>query len=59
MKYTVVENAGYVGERDVHTANSYMDAIKWRDGRYDDDEIERLRVDIAVDLPDGSRTYEM
>ena len=59
-KYTVVENAGYERECDVHIADSYGAAIKWRDEYYVEDEIERLHVEIACDMmPDGSRTYEI
>jgi hypothetical protein len=57
-QYTVVENAGYERECDVHTADRYGNAIKWRDSYYEGDEIERLHVEIACDLPDGNRTYE-
>ncbi len=56
--YTVVENAGYERECDVHTADSHDKAIKWRDRYYEPDELESLHVEIACDLPDGSRTYE-
>lgn len=58
-KYVVVENAGYERECDVHTANSYSDALKWCDNYYEEDEIETLHVEIARELPDGSRTYEI
>ncbi|MDA4631492.1 hypothetical protein NZA98_10290, partial [Escherichia coli] len=57
-RYTVVENAGYERECDVHTAESYGAAIKWRDEYYETDEIESLHVEIACELPDGTRTYE-
>ena len=57
-RYTVVESAGYERECDVHTAESYGAAIKWRDEYYEADEIESLHVEIACVLPDGTRTYE-
>lgn len=57
-QYTVVENAGYERECDVRSFDSFSDAIKWRDEYYVDDEVESLHVQIAADLPDGSRAYE-
>lgn len=57
-QYTVVENAGYEGENDRLSFDKFDDAIKWRDRHYEQDELESLHVQIALDLPDGSRTYE-
>lgn len=57
-KYVVIENAGYERECDVHSATSHEAAIAWRDQYYEDDEIGQLHVEIARELPDGSRTYE-
>lgn len=56
--YTVVENAGYERECDVHTADSHDKAVKWRDRYYQSGEIESLHVEIACNLPNGERTYE-
>jgi hypothetical protein len=58
--YAVVENAGYVGECDIRTGLlTYMEASDYMHSYYDQDEIEGLHVDIALDMPDGHRTYEV
>jgi hypothetical protein len=57
--FTVVENAGYERETDVRSFESYSAAIKFRDNYYVEDEVESLHVEIACDLPDGTRTYEI
>lgn len=46
--WVVVENAGYEGEYVWPTLHAtFMEACAWRDRKYDDDERESLRVDIA------------
>ena len=57
-KYTIVENAGYVGECDVESHPSYWRALDRMREIYTPDEIDDLHVDIALDGPDG-RTYEV
>lgn len=57
-KFTVVENAGYIGETDITSFPTLREAIDWLDRHYEPDELETLHVQIACDLPDGSRTYE-
>lgn len=58
VKYIVVENAGYVGERDVHECDDYWEALDWADKKYDPDELEDLHVDICSEDSDGNRSYE-
>lgn len=60
--YTVVENAGYVGERVARdgfptwsAANDWMISFY---GEPDDPNRERLRPDIRLDGSDDSQTYE-
>lgn len=60
-KYTVVELAGYVGENDRKSFGTFADAADYLEDEYgeaESDERERLKPDIAIDLPDGSRTYD-
>ena len=57
-EFTVVENAGYIGEADIRSFPTLGKAIAWRDRHYEPDELETLHVQIACDLPDGTRTYE-
>jgi hypothetical protein len=57
-EYIVVENAGYVGERDVKRRPSFKEARKWMAGNYDCDEIDSLHVAICVEV-NGQRTYEL
>ena len=56
-RYTVVENAGYEGERDVRTFERFLDADRWIRSRYGDDEVESLHVLIRRDNG-KQRTYE-
>jgi hypothetical protein len=58
-RYTVVEQAGYVGERDLKTLDGFREANDWLALNYSPEEIEEMRIEIAVDLPDGNRTYEL
>jgi len=50
--YTVVENAGYEGERDIRTFASLITADRWMAGWYEPDEIETLHVLIRRDCGD-------
>jgi hypothetical protein len=56
--YTIVENAGYIGERDISTHPSYWAACNAMSRAYDSDEIESLHVKIAFDGGEH-RTYEI
>jgi hypothetical protein len=48
MEYAVIENAGYVGERLAKKGfGSYMGALKWMKRVYEEEERERLHVEIA------------
>lgn len=58
-KYIVVENAGYEGEQDVHTAKTYRAAVNWLRKTYDEEDREKLHPDVCLERPDGSRTYEL
>jgi hypothetical protein len=55
----IVEYAGYEGERDTNRFKSYWDALRYLNKNYDEEDRERIHPDIAKDLPDGSRTYEL
>lgn len=57
-RYIVVENAGYVGERDVYNGASWSEAMRWLEAHYDDEDRERLRPDICSEDSDGNRSYE-
>ena len=57
-QYTVVENAGYVGEADVFECLTRAEAIAFIRGQYDRDEIESLHVAIRTDFADGSSEYQ-
>jgi|KBSMisStaDraftv2_1062788.scaffolds.fasta_scaffold375640_1 hypothetical protein len=59
MLYAVIEQAGYEGERTAKTFQAYSTAVKWLDRTYSAAEIESLHVAIAVELDDGSRSYEI
>jgi hypothetical protein len=56
--YVIVENAGYVGERDVARFDDYWKALNALNADYDEDERDRLHVAIAYEAPEG-RTYEI
>ena len=56
--YTVVENAGYDGERDARSFAKYRDALAWMIASYGDDEREMFHLAIARDDADGSRSYD-
>jgi len=58
MAYTIVENAGCVGECDRETKPTYREAEQRMNELYRPDEIQHLHVDIAFDGPDG-RTYDV
>lgn len=58
MPYVIVEQSGYVGERDVHQTEDYWDALDWMRRNYAQEETTNLHVDIAFDSEDG-RTYEV
>ena len=55
--YTVVEDAGYEGERDIRTFPSLIAADRWVQKFYGADEIETLHVLIRRDRGD-ERSYE-
>ena len=56
--FTVVENSGYEGERDVRFGFSTSGAAwKWAYRHYSFDELDDMHVRVACDTPDG-RTYE-
>ena len=59
MLYAVIEQAGYEGERTAKTFQAYSTAVKWLHRTYSAAEIESLHVAIAVELDDGSRSYEI
>jgi hypothetical protein len=60
--YTVVENAGNVGEYDARAGfQTWSAANDWMIDQYgdpDDPERDQLRPAIRMDGSDGSRTYE-
>ncbi|MGE4404399.1 hypothetical protein [Pseudomonas sp.] len=57
-RYVVVENAGYVGERDVHEETERAAAEDWMTQTYTAAEVETLHVAVAYDHA-GHRTYEL
>jgi hypothetical protein len=56
MKYTVVENAGYEGEREIHTFSNIIRADRFIARWYGEDEIETLHVLIRRDWIDEDGT---
>ncbi len=56
--YVIVEQAGYVGERDVARFDDYWKALAALNADYDRDERDELHVAIAYEAPEG-RTYEV
>ncbi|MCM2457565.1 hypothetical protein HGO37_19375 [Rhizobium sp. CG4] len=59
LKYVVVEHAGYQGEQDVFSHTDFNVAAKWLTDWYTDFEVKNMHIDIACDLPNGDRTYEI
>lgn len=57
VKWIVVENAGYEGERDVHTAATMYDAYYWLQASYSCLEVTELHVDICQEDSNGEREY--
>ncbi len=57
-EWIVVENAGYNGERDLRSFPTWKEADTWAHQQYDEDEFEKLHVDIRRDSADGMQTYE-
>ncbi len=57
-RWIVVEQAGYVGEQDVHTAKNVHAAYAWIHANYTDEEVDDLRIDICWENADGERSYE-
>jgi hypothetical protein len=56
--YTVVENAGYEGERDIKTGFARVEpAWNWAACYYTADELLDLHVHVRRDSPEGN-TYE-
>lgn len=59
VTYTVVENAGYVGECDIQDGfKTEREAWDYLRAHYDSDEIETLHVDVRADRSDGAKTYD-
>ncbi|SHH47331.1 hypothetical protein SAMN05444169_7628 [Bradyrhizobium erythrophlei] len=56
--YIVVENAGYVGERDVKYHTTLQLAYSWARNNYSDTELDTLHVAICREDKNG-RTYEI
>lgn len=56
--YVVVDQAGYEGERDLHEARTYDEALRWRRDNYDGDVIAERHIEIARDIA-GQRSYEL
>lgn len=57
--FAIIENAGYVGEKDIGGRfATYTEASKRLHKQYDADEIESMHVDIAGVLADGSLTFD-
>lgn len=56
--YVVVDQAGYEGERDLHEARTYDEALQWRRDNYDGDVIAERHIEIARDVA-GQRSYEL
>jgi hypothetical protein len=59
VQYTVVENAGYVGECDVRSFDTYSRAAAFAHRNYPGEEIDELNVAVRRDNPDGTSTYEL
>jgi hypothetical protein len=57
-RYVVVENAGYIGERDVHGAPERGRAESWMRQTYTPDEIDELHVAVAHDTR-NHRSYDL
>jgi hypothetical protein len=58
MKFIVVENAGYTGEKDVKQFSTFNTARTWMYRNYTYDEVDQLHVDIVLENNHGQRTYE-
>lgn len=57
--FAIVEQAGYVGERDVKTGIASRLTADTELGRlYSTEEAQDLHVEIRADFPNGSSTYE-
>lgn len=57
-KFTVVENAGYEGERDIRSFEFHDDAEAFIERFYSVDEEREMHVVVRLDRADGSSTYE-
>lgn len=57
-RWIVVEQAGYVGEQDVHTAANIDAAFAWMNTTYTFEEIDDLHVDVCWEDANGERSYE-
>lgn len=57
MNYLVVENAGYEGERDVGSFNSWPAAFNFVKRVYTADEQDEMHVAICTEQ-NGERSYE-
>ena len=56
--YIVVENSGYVGERDVFETTSYDKAITYINMAYCPEEVDDFHVQVCREV-DGQRSYEI
>lgn len=58
-QYIVVENAGYIGERDARKGfPNYHAALDWLNQFYDEDDRETLHPDICYEDENGKRNYD-
>jgi hypothetical protein len=57
-RWIVVEQSGYVGEHDIHTAKDAHAAYAWIHANYTDEEVDDLNIDICWEDADGERSYE-
>ena len=58
-RFTIVENAGYVGETDITSFLTLREAMAYQRGHYEPDEIEELHVDIRQDWTNEETGEEM
>jgi hypothetical protein len=55
-KYIVLEEAGMDNERDIRSFPTLCKAIRWKEKYYTEEEIEKLHVDIVLEIEDGRTT---
>lgn len=56
--YTVVEMAGYQGEKNLANFDTYERAARWLNRNYSSEEASQLHIAIAKDS-DRGRTYDI